>query len=96
MTAVPAPAAAPVVGWGLWRIPERCPGCAAGALYSVFDGEEKNFLCRTCSRCWHLELGWIRQVSPLTCSGCEWRSTCSSRWDVAAASRIHGATSPIR
>ena len=64
-----------------WQLLDRCPGCGAGMLYTVCDGETTNFLCRSCSRCWHAELGWVRRVDPTTCPGCEWRSTCRSRFD---------------
>jgi hypothetical protein len=84
MTTVATPAVAPPTGWGIWQVPERCPGCAAEQLYSVFDGENTNFLCRACSRCWYLGMGWLQQINPLTCPGCEWRGTCTSRWDVLA------------
>lgn len=63
-----------------WQLLDRCPGCGAEPLYTVYDGESTNFLCRSCSRCWHAELGWVRQVDPATCPGCEWRSTCLSRF----------------
>lgn len=64
-----------------WGIPDRCPGCAGEHLYTVFDGETTNFLCRSCNRCWHVGMGWVHRVDPETCPGCEWRSTCTSRWD---------------
>ena len=60
---------------------DACPGCGAGMLYTVSDGQTTNFLCRICSRCWHVELGGVRRVEPATCPGCEWRGTCQSRWD---------------
>ena len=68
------------IGWIL----DRCPRCAGEQLYTVFDGERTNFLCRTCNRCWSNRAGTVRQVDPLTCPGCEWRPTCTSRWDVTA------------
>jgi len=72
---------APRAGWGIWRGPDRCPGCAGEHLYTVGDSETSNVLCVTCSRCWHLGQGWVRRVDPKTCPGCERRSTCTSRWD---------------
>lgn len=60
---------------------DRCPACAGEHLYTVFDGECTNFLCRSCSRCWYVGMGWVHRVDPFTCPGCEWRSTCLSRWD---------------
>lgn len=60
---------------------DRCLGCAGEHLYRVFDGERTNFLCGSCSRCWHVGMGWVHRVDPHTCPGCEWHSTCLSRWD---------------
>lgn len=60
---------------------DRCLGCAGEHLYTVFDGESTNFLCRSCNRCWSVGMGWVHRVDPLTCPGCEWRSACESRWD---------------
>lgn len=77
-TTRPAP-----TGRGIWRILDRCPGCAGEHLYTVFDGESTNFLCRSCNRCWSVGMGWVHRVDPLTCPGCEWRSACTSRWDCA-------------
>jgi hypothetical protein len=94
MTTAPTPTAAPPIGWGIWRVPERCPGCAAESLYTVFDGENTNYLCRTCSRCWYLGAGWFQRVNPLTCAGCEWRAACTSRWDVAATQMGPDAVAP--
>jgi hypothetical protein len=60
-------------------IPDRCPACQGGPLFAV-GGDGPNFLCRTCSRCWHVGDA-VAQVDPLTCPGCEWRPTCLSRFD---------------
>lgn len=62
------------------RLLDRCPGCAAEPLFAVFDRETTNFLCRTCSRCWHADPAGIHEVDRHTCAGCEWRSTCHSRF----------------
>jgi len=69
-----------VAGEGYWMI-DRCPGCGNGYLYTVHDGKRTNLLCRVCSRCWSVGEGWVRRVDPVTCPGCEWRSTCLSRHD---------------
>ncbi|HET9769979.1 MAG TPA: hypothetical protein VFS16_03740 [Acidimicrobiia bacterium] len=66
---------------GTRRILDRCPGCGGELLYTVFDGEATNFLCRHCNRCWSTGLGFVRRVDPRTCPGCEWRGVCTSRWD---------------
>lgn len=66
---------------GTRRILDRCPGCAGEHLYTVFNGQSTNFLCRLCNRCWSVNLVSVRRVHPLTCPGCEWRPACASRWD---------------
>jgi CBS domain-containing protein len=77
-------------GWIL----DRCPRCAGEHLYTVFDGERTNFLCRTCNRCWSNGTGSIRQVDTSTCPGCEWRPTCMSRWDVTAGAISRSRSTP--
>ncbi len=67
-------------GQGYWML-DRCPGCGNGYLYTVSDGTRTNLLCRVCSRCWEVGMGWVHQVDPRTCPGCEWRTTCEARWD---------------
>jgi hypothetical protein len=79
-TTIPAPGA-PAGSSGIGRILDRCPACAGIHLYTVYDGESTNFLCRSCDRCWHVTLGWVHQVDRDTCPGCEWRFACASRWD---------------
>ena len=73
----PPGAGGPLVG----EIIDRCPRCAGELLYTVFDGENTNFLCRSCNRCWHATGGWVHEVNRATCPGCEWRPVCMSRWD---------------
>jgi hypothetical protein len=75
LTAMPA-----VAGEDDWMV-DRCPGCGSGPLYTVHNGERTNLLCRVCSRCWAVGMGWVCRVDPLTCPGCEWHSTCLSRLD---------------
>ena len=77
--------AQPEVPSGLSRILDRCPGCAGEHLYTVFDGERVNFLCRSCSRCWTIGMGFVYETDPRTCPGCEWRPTCTSRFDRSPA-----------
>ena len=60
----------------------RCPRCHGLALRAVNDGEQVNFLCLECARCWHVELGWVRRVSPHTCPGCAARERCSRIYDI--------------
>lgn len=69
---------------GFSRLLDRCPGCAGEHLYTVFDGERVNFLCRSCSRCWTIGLGFVYETDPRTCPGCEWRPICQSRLDAPA------------
>jgi hypothetical protein len=79
-TNIPAPpgiAGGPLIG----EIIDRCPRCAGDLLYTVFDGEHTNFLCRSCNRCWHVTPGGAQEVDRTTCPGCEWRFACRSRWD---------------
>lgn len=54
----------------------RCPACGSGELAAVDDGELTNFWCRTCRRCWHVELGWMHQIAPRNCPGCSHRDEC--------------------
>lgn len=53
-----------------------CPECGNGVLRPVSDSERTNFLCETCGRCWHPELGWVTRVDPTSCPACAWRETC--------------------
>lgn len=46
---------------------ERCPGCDAPHPEAVSTGLETNFWCRSCGRCWHVELGWLWPVNPASC-----------------------------
>jgi hypothetical protein len=63
-------------GSGARGLLERCPGCGADRLVVVLDVDEANFLCEACGRCWHVELGYVSRVDPLTCSGCPHRDAC--------------------
>ena len=57
--------------------PFDCPICGEdGLLTATDDGELVNFLCHTCGTCWHPELGWLRQVDPYHCQGCEFSGVC--------------------
>lgn len=40
-----------------------CPACGRDDIEAVSDGEDTHFLCRSCDRYWHVELGWVWQVS---------------------------------
>ena len=56
----------------------RCPACGTEDLETVSDGENTNFLCRTCWACWHVELGWVQRVDPRSCP-CGHREECLAR-----------------
>lgn len=54
----------------------RCPGCSERGLQAVFNDWETNFLCRSCKRCWRFDLGFVSEVRPSACPGCNQRSVC--------------------
>ena len=64
---------------GLFGRLEGCPFCHHPGLLTVTDGETVNFLCERCGSCWHVEMGYVRRVDPLTCPGCLHRPTCLAR-----------------
>jgi hypothetical protein len=53
-----------------------CQGCGLNVMEAVSDGEMTNFRCVACGACWHIELGWVRRVEPVTCPGCEHHADC--------------------
>lgn len=53
-----------------------CPERGNGRLQPVADGEQTNFLCATCGKCWHPELEWVSRVNPQTCPGCPSSAVC--------------------
>jgi hypothetical protein len=61
-------------GWLL----ERCPTCSSDALVAVLDVDEPNFFCPACGRCWHVELGFVSRVDPLTCVTCQGLGDCAA------------------
>lgn len=74
VSSVPGSAASPDVpvpgGRHLLEGELACPRCGNDALEVVFDGQQTDFLCRTCRTCWHYNLGWMEPVPPSTCPGC--------------------------
>ena len=54
----------------------ECPACGWPDIEVVSDGEYTNFLCRSCFRCWHVELGRVSRVDPLSCPGCRYLDRC--------------------
>ncbi len=59
---------------------DHCPECGSGQLEPIVDlhAEEVQFLCLTCSRCWHVELGYVHRVPPNACTGCPQREQCAA------------------
>jgi formate dehydrogenase maturation protein FdhE len=55
-----------------------CPACKSARLEPIVDFAEEGvrFLCSTCDRCWHVELGYVQRVQPATCHGCPQRERC--------------------
>ena len=53
--------------------------CASDALVAVLDVDEPNVLCQACGRCWHVELGFVSHVDPLTCVSCQHLGECVAR-----------------
>jgi DNA-directed RNA polymerase subunit RPC12/RpoP len=56
--------------------PDRCPECGSEDLVQAVDGERTSYLCQTCHRCWHWELGWMSLVDPRDCHECGFRVLC--------------------
>ena len=60
----------------------HCPSCGSEHLDPVVenDGFSVHFLCADCSRCWHVELGFVRRVAPSACLGCPERPRCEAAY----------------
>jgi hypothetical protein len=58
----------------------HCPACGSARLDPVVETERQtvHFLCRDCSRCWHVELGHVHRMTPATCLGCPERQRCEA------------------
>jgi hypothetical protein len=69
----------------IFAAPVRCPSCSTEPLEPVFDGDEVNFFCHSCHRCWHAQLNTIHRVPPPTCPGCGHHDECRGAWE-----RDHG------
>jgi len=56
----------------------RCPACGSSELEPVVEAvvAAVHFLCLGCDRCWNVELGYVRRVTPATCFGC---TRCNAR-----------------
>ncbi len=57
----------------------ECPTCGSTRLVAVNTGDETNFLCEGCGRCWHVGMGRVSRVDPLSCGGCLHREVCLAR-----------------
>lgn len=62
--------------WTLFEPLERCPACLTASLTCTAAGDLVKFVCASCGNCWHVELGCVYRVDPLTCPGCRWRHVC--------------------
>jgi len=62
----------------------HCPACGSSQLDPVVENERQtvHFLCRDCSRCWHVELGFVHRMTPDACLGCPERARCEHALDV--------------
>jgi hypothetical protein len=61
----------------------HCPGCGSVRLDPVVErgGETVHLLCRDCSRCWHVELGFVHRMDPTACFGCPERTRCEAAYE---------------
>ena len=55
-----------------------CPECGGERLIPVATIEGRNFFCRDCDICWHLEHGLTTAVDPQNCPGCQLGATACS------------------
>ena len=71
----------------------HCPVCGSSALDPVVERDRHtvHFLCRDCSRCWHVELGAVHRMTPATCLGCPEQSRCATAY---AADQAREAAHP--
>jgi len=67
----------------------RCPECGSADLEPIvaLEAEEVNFLCGSCGRCWHVELGYVSRVRPTTCEGCMQQRRCLALYEADHTSR---------
>jgi len=67
---------------------DNCPGCGSWQLSPVVDVDAAtvHFLCGSCNRCWHVELGFVRRVQPETCGGCAQSERCLAAYATDRAS----------
>ena len=60
-----------------------CPACGSDQLEPVvgYGAPEVNSYCRSCSRCWHVELGHVLRITPPICFGCHERECCETVYE---------------
>jgi len=73
-----------------------CPKCDSAKLVPVRDGNDVNFLCLECSRCWHVELGRVWRVDPGTCERCEHFGRCAKVFATDHQQGESAAHPPVR
>ena len=58
----------------------KCPACGSSGLEAVVenDTDDVHFLCRGCTRCWHVELGYVHRMAPDVCHGCPHLEHCAA------------------
>ncbi len=66
----------------------HCPVCKSNHLDPVVETERQtvHLLCRDCSRCWHVELGYVHRMTPAACLGCPERARCVAVYEADQAS----------
>ena len=62
---------------------EHCPGCGSDQLDPIvaLEIEDVHFLCAVCSRCWHVELGYVHRVAPTSCIACPTPARCAQVYE---------------
>ncbi len=61
-----------------------CPACGGREFVPVEDGDETNFFCPSCERCWHYSLGWISRADPAACPSFAGKERCAEQFDEVA------------
>jgi hypothetical protein len=57
---------------------EQCQACGSNRIRIVSDGDDTNFHCEGCGRCWHVDFGRVSRVDPLSCAGCADQLICAA------------------
>jgi hypothetical protein len=95
MTVQSQPAQPSAVNRGVGHVFDRqlavCPACGSDQLEPVVErgSPDVHWLCDACSRCWHVELGYVHRITPPVCFGCSERERCEAVYwaDQARAQR---------